>query len=184
LIKDLLNKYGVPRTTAALSVLCIVVSLLITATSWQLAGLPNLRFVLLVAFLCPTLIAPPIIISLCRLTENLQNSQNEVMQVNTALQKSEKEKIKIYKAMIKSTHHILNNFLNQMMIFKLTAEDTPGFDHNVLSLYEKIIEDATTQIDALSSITTIDEISICTSVAPQPNTQSSTERVQQNLSAT
>ena len=77
--------------------------------------------------------------------------------------------------MIESTHHILNNFLNQMMIFKLTAEDTPGFDHNVLSLYEKIIEDASTQIDTLSSITNIDEISIRASVAPQPNTQSSTQ---------
>ncbi|MCK4837816.1 MAG: hypothetical protein KAS94_03380 [Desulfobulbaceae bacterium] len=175
MISYLLNKYGVPKTTAALSVLCIVVSVLISATSWQLAGLPNLRFLLIVAFLCPTFIAPPVIFALCRLTENLQNSQNEVVQVNTALQKSEMEKIKVYKAMIHSTHHILNNFLNQMMIFKLTAEETPGFDYDVLSLYEKIIEDASIQIDALSSITNIDEISIRESVASQPDGQLRTE---------
>lgn len=91
MIKKLLNRYGVLMTTTVLSVLCIFVSLLITATIWQLAGLPNLHFVLLVAFLCPTFIAPPVILSLGRLTENLQNSQNEVAQVNSALQKSEEQ---------------------------------------------------------------------------------------------
>lgn len=91
MIKKLLNRHGVLKTTAVLSVICIVFSLLITATSWQLAGLPNLRFVLFVAFLCPAFIAPTVILSLCRLTENLQNSQNEVVQVNTALQKSEEQ---------------------------------------------------------------------------------------------
>ncbi len=166
MINNLLSKYGVSKTTAALSILCIVGSLLISAAIWQLAGLPNLHFLLIVAFLCPTFIAPPVILSLCRLTENLQNSQNEVLQVNTALQKSEREKIKIYKAMIQSTHHILNNFLHQMTIFKLTAEDTPGFDHKVLSLYEQIIGNATRQIAALSNITDIDEKSIRASIAP------------------
>ena len=175
MIKNLLNKYGVAKTTTVLSVLCIVVSLLISATSWHLTGLPNLPFVLIIAFLCPTFIAPPVILSLCRLTENLQNSQNKVMQVNTALQKSEREKIRIYKAMIQSTHQILNNFLHQMTIFKLTAEDTPGFDHKVLALYEQIIEDATRQIAALSNITDIDEKSIRASIAPQAKPDQNTE---------
>lgn len=74
-----------------LSALCIVLSLLIASNIWHLSGLPNLRFVFLVAFICPTFIAPPLIWAFCRLTENLQNSQNEVLQANTALNKSEEK---------------------------------------------------------------------------------------------
>lgn len=77
------------------------------------------------------------------------------------------EKIKIYKAMLASTHHILNNFLNQMLLFKMTAEDTPGFDPEVLALYDKIIESASLQIAALGSIGQIDETTIFASVAPK-----------------
>lgn len=78
----------------------------------------------------------------------------------------ELEKIKIYKAMLASTHHILNNFLNQMQLFKMTAESTPDFDPEVLSLYDHIIKEATTQIDALGSIAEIDEASIRASWSP------------------
>ena len=79
----------------------------------------------------------------------------------------EREKIKIYEAMISATHHILNNFLNQMQLFKMTAEETPDFDPEVLSLYDQIIGETSTQIGALSSITRIDEVSISTSVLPE-----------------
>jgi len=89
------------------------------------------------------------------------------------LQKIEIEKTKIYKAMLSSTHHILNNFLNQMQLFRITAEDTPGFDPKVLSLYEVVIKDASTQIEALGGITSIDEASIHESVAPKLNSRPS-----------
>lgn len=168
LIKNLLSKYGIYKTTTALSLVCIVASVLISTTSWQLAGLPNLRFVFMVSFLCPTLIAPPFILVFCRLTQELQHSKNQLMQANAELQKNEEEKIKIYTAMINSTHHIMNNFLHEMMLFKLTAEETPGFDHDVLALYEEIIADASRQIEALSSITNVDEESIYASVALKP----------------
>jgi hypothetical protein len=82
-------------------------------------------------------------------------------------QEVEYEKIKIYKAMLLSTHHILNNFLNQVQLFKMTAERTPGFDPEVLSLYNTVIENASTQIEALGNITNIDEKSIYSSVAPE-----------------
>ena len=77
------------------------------------------------------------------------------------------EKIKIYKAMLSSAHHILNNFINQMTIVKMTAEDTPGFDPNTLTIYDQIISDAAEQIDALSTITDISEESIIESVKPK-----------------
>ncbi len=82
-------------------------------------------------------------------------------------QRVEAEKIKIYKAMIFSTQHILNNFLNQMLLFKMAAEETPGFDQNVLNMYNKIISDTTEQIEALSSITEISEQNIKKAVLPQ-----------------
>jgi hypothetical protein len=69
--------------------------------------------------------------------------------------------------MVSSTHHILNNFLNQMQLFKLTAQDTPGFDPQILSLYDRIIKDATNQIEALSNIEKVNETTIQESVIPK-----------------
>jgi len=80
---------------------------------------------------------------------------------------AERERIQIYKAMLSSTHHVLNNFLHQMQIFKLTAESTSDFDPDILQLYDQIIRDASEQLDALGSITTIDASSIHNSVAPK-----------------
>lgn len=78
-----------------------------------------------------------------------------------------KEKLKIYRAMVQSTHHVLNNFLNQMLLVKMKAEATPGFDPNVLTIYDQIVEDAQRQIHALSNITDISESSIHDSVRPK-----------------
>ena len=82
-------------------------------------------------------------------------------------QKIENEKTKVYKAMISSTHHILNNFLNQMQIFKITAQNTPGFDQQILDFYDTIIDEATNQLEALSSLKEINEAAIRKSVAPK-----------------
>lgn len=78
----------------------------------------------------------------------------------------EVEKAKIYRAMIASVQHVLNNFLNQMQLFKLTADRTPGFDQRVLALYDQVIGDAVTQLRALASITRLDEGAIKDAVAP------------------
>lgn len=77
------------------------------------------------------------------------------------------EKIAIYDAMLTSTHHILNNFLNQMQIFKITAERTPDFDPEIMSMYNEIIKDASLQIEALGSIGNIDAESIHASINPK-----------------
>ncbi len=76
----------------------------------------------------------------------------------------ENEKLKIYKAMLSSSHHIINNFIYQMDIFKHTADDTPGFDAKILAFYEDIIDNASNQINSLSNLSTIDEFSIRASV--------------------
>ena len=81
--------------------------------------------------------------------------------------KIEREKIKVYEAMISSAHHILNNFLNQMQLFKITAQETPGFNKDILAMYDMIINEASSQIKALSSISEISETSIKESVMPK-----------------
>lgn len=82
-------------------------------------------------------------------------------------QKTELEKLKIFKAMIASTHHILNNFLNQMQLFRLTAQETPNFDKRTLLLYDEVIEKAQNQIQTLSDITEISESSIHEATSPK-----------------
>ncbi len=79
------------------------------------------------------------------------------------VQDIELEKAKIYQAMLSSTHHILNNFLNQMQIFKFSAEETPEFPPDVLPLFDQIIEEASEKIEALSNITQVTEASIMAS---------------------
>lgn len=82
-------------------------------------------------------------------------------------QKIELEKIKIYEAMMSSTHHILNNFINQMQLFKITAKKTPDFNPRVLALYDQIIKDASAQVKSLGSISKINAASIHESVSPK-----------------
>jgi hypothetical protein len=81
--------------------------------------------------------------------------------------KVEAEKAKIYKAMIGSVQHVLNNFLNQLLIFKMEAEETPGFDTEIIAIYDSIIAEAKGQIKELSSVISIDEETIRNSVKPK-----------------
>ena len=112
-------------------------------------------------------IIPSVIFGLCLLFDMLKWRKEH---------KVEHEKIKIYKAMMASTHHVLNNFVNQMQLFKITAESTPGFDPDILELYDQIMKDASEQIDALGSITNIDEASIHSSVAPKSTAEAITQQ--------
>lgn len=77
------------------------------------------------------------------------------------------EKLKIYCAMMRSTNHVLNNFLNQMQLFKMTADKTPDFPVATLDLYDQIILEAQQQINALGSIEKIEEGEIWDSVTPK-----------------
>lgn len=81
--------------------------------------------------------------------------------------KLQHEKALIYKAMLFSTHHILNNFLNQMQLFKITAADTEGFDPEIITLYDTIIAQAKEQIESISHITDLREESIYAAIKPK-----------------
>ncbi len=79
----------------------------------------------------------------------------------------ESEKAAIYKAMLNSTQHVLNNFLNKMQLFKFAAEEVPDFPREVLAKYDQISQEATAQINALNNITHISPEIIADSVAPK-----------------
>lgn len=70
---------------------------------------------------------------------------------NKILQK-EAEKEEIYITMLNAAQHILNNFLNSMMLFKLKAEESDDFDKKVLQTCEKVIESTKLQIQNLEGI--------------------------------
>ena len=79
----------------------------------------------------------------------------------------ELEKAAIYKAMLTSTQHVMNNFLNKMQLFKFTAEGIPDFPQEILAKYDEISQEATAQIKALNNITHISPEVIAESVAPK-----------------
>lgn len=81
--------------------------------------------------------------------------------------KLDHERLKIYRAMVSSTHHVLNNLLNQMLIVKIKAEDTPGFDPKTLRIYDDIVREAEEQIHSLSNVEHVTEEKIKESVRPK-----------------
>ena len=110
---------------------------------------------------------PVMAVAMAMLIDMVRKERNDAIEV---------EKAKIYRAMIFSLHHVMNNFLNQMRLFKMTADATPGFDAKILALYDAVIAEALTQIEALGAIGRIDENAIKLSVAPKSRAKS---RIQQ-----
>ncbi len=78
----------------------------------------------------------------------------------------EVEKAKVYKAMLKSSQHVINNLLNEIQLFKIDAETTPDFPSETLSLFNDVTEEASQQMKALGSIENVDENSILQSIKP------------------
>lgn len=84
------------------------------------------------------------------------------------LQQLEQEKLHLYRAMLASNHHSLNNFLNQLQIFRLSAEDTPGFPAHELILFDQIIKDTLRQLHNLETVTQVEKEDFDASVRLAP----------------
>jgi hypothetical protein len=69
----------------------------------------------------------------------------------------QKEKEDLFYSVMKAVHHILNNFLNKMLFFKLAAEENKNFKEDVLSEYERVIRETSVQIQKLGDIENITE---------------------------
>lgn len=74
--------------------------------------------------------------------------------------KGQEEKNKVYTAMLGASNHILNNFLNNMSLFKMEAEDSEDFDKSALELFDQVIDDTSAQIKSLEGIQNPDQESI------------------------
>ena len=62
------------------------------------------------------------------------------------------EKHGVYRSMLNATNHILNNFLNNMILFRTEAEKSNDFDKKLLKMYDQVIRDTTDQIKSLDNI--------------------------------
>lgn len=76
------------------------------------------------------------------------------------------EAVRIYKSMAFATHHILNNLLNQMQLFRMEAMKSEDFDPEMIKLYDNAIDEAAGLVTKLSHLEHITEEDIKSSVAP------------------
>lgn len=83
------------------------------------------------------------------------------------IMQKEEEKIKVFRTTVDASHHILNNFLQKMMLFRMAAEKSLDFDKSKLALYDQIIIDTAKQIKKLDAITHISEETIKDTVYPK-----------------
>ncbi len=63
--------------------------------------------------------------------------------------------LKTYNSMIYATHHILNNLLNQMQLFRINALRSTDFDRETIRLYDNAIDEAKDLVGRLSRIENI-----------------------------
>lgn len=64
----------------------------------------------------------------------------------------ENQRIEVYKNMMEASNHVIKTCLNQMMLVRITAEETPGFDETVLDLFDQIVSTANAQLEALGKL--------------------------------
>jgi hypothetical protein len=81
-----MQKHGIVYTTALISGVCIIISVLITAIAWELMEQPNFDFAVIVAIICPLVIAPPVIYFYTRLSLKLEDRRHQLELVNKKLQ--------------------------------------------------------------------------------------------------
>ncbi len=70
------------------------------------------------------------------------------------------EKVRMYKTMVHASNHVLRTCLNQMLLVKMSAEETPNFDSRVIALFDEIVASANSQLDALGKLEDINEKAI------------------------
>ena len=81
--------------------------------------------------------------------------------------KYEKQRVETYRATMESTHHILNNFLNQAQILELAVENDPKIDPEVIEMYHQTVNEAISQLEQLDRLNSIEPDKIRKAVYPQ-----------------
>ncbi|KAF0149937.1 MAG: hypothetical protein FD143_2661 [Ignavibacteria bacterium] len=65
------------------------------------------------------------------------------------------EKEAVFISTMRAVQHILNNFLNKMLFFKLVAEEKQALHEEIVAHYDSVINETSKQIKRLSSIKVI-----------------------------
>jgi hypothetical protein len=80
---------------------------------------------------------------------------------------------RIYNSMIHASQHILNNLLNQLLLFKMEALKSNDFDREIIKKFDNAIDEAKNLIQRLSQVEDITDENIWASVDPTNLTISS-----------
>ena len=79
----------------------------------------------------------------------------------------ELEALHIYNSTLFATHHILNNLLNQMLLFVMEAKKCSNFNREVIEEVEIAIGEASGLINKLSNVQVISEENIKVAIKPE-----------------
>jgi len=83
------------------------------------------------------------------------------------IQEKEQDKLRAYQATVAASNHILNNYLQQMLLFKLESMKCEDFSSEMLELFDQTMNEATTELRKLNSLTEVNEGAIRKAVYPQ-----------------
>lgn len=100
-------------------------------------------------------IIPSMILIICSLIDFIRLNKDR---------KAEQEKIKIYKAMVQASDHVLKNCLNQMLLIRYEAEEMPDFDPKTIEIFDQSMHEAMNQLKSLGNLDDVDEDKIGRSI--------------------
>ncbi len=69
----------------------------------------------------------------------------------------QEERLKVLRATMRTVHDIVNNFLNNLQLFQLEAEEKNALEPESLALMDSIIRDTTAKLKKLSDLDSIPE---------------------------
>ena len=81
--------------------------------------------------------------------------------------KVEEQKAEVYRAMTRSAQHVLNNFLNQVQLLRMAAEDAQAVSPDIIEEFDASYEEAVNSVKSLSSVSEMTPEAIWKSVAPR-----------------
>lgn len=73
------------------------------------------------------------------------------------LEKAEHDKLGVFRSTVAGAYHILGNFLNQMQVLTLAADDCPEFDESAKVMARNATEDAKAALATLADVGELSE---------------------------
>jgi hypothetical protein len=67
----------------------------------------------------------------------------------------EAEKLAVFRKTVEGAHHILLNYVNQMQIVTMTAEECPGFDPSILKIADEVSGKVVAELKKLDRISQV-----------------------------